>query len=360
VTKGPSEAASSSRSIAHVTTPEPSADDFIDALPKVELHVHLVGSASPRTVLDLATRYDDHRLPRTEEGLRAFYEFRDFPHFIEVYEEVNDVVREPEDVANLVVGAARDLASQNVRYVELTVTPYSHVRSTKTRHGMTMPAVTEALDVAVAQAAELGVRVAYIFDIDGLLGEPAARATLEHALEHPPAALVGFGLGGLETARPEHRNVLRDVFRAAVSAGLHSVPHAGETTGPETIWEALDGLGAERIGHGIRCVDDPRLMARLRAERIPLEVCPTSNLRTRQIDRIDDHPLPKLLAEGLVVTLNSDDPPMFGTTLTEEYRIVARTFGLGAAELADLSRAGVRASFLDEPAKAAILAEIDA
>jgi aminodeoxyfutalosine deaminase len=342
-----------------VTDVDASVNDFIDALPKVELHVHLVGSASPRTVLDLATRYDDHRLPRTEAGLRDFYEFRDFPHFIEVYEEVNDVVREPEDVADLVVGAARDLAGQNVRYVELTVTPYSHVRSTANRRGMSMPAVTEALDVAVTRAEELGVQVAYIFDIDGLLGEAAARATLQHALEHPPKALIGFGLGGMETARPDHRDAFRDVFGAATAAGLHSVPHAGETTGPESIWEALDGLGAERIGHGIRCLDDPGLVDRLRTERIPLEVCPTSNLRTRQVDRLADHPFPKLLAEGLVVTLNSDDPPMFGTTLTEEFRIAAGEFGLGPAELADLSRTAVRASFLDESGKQKILAEID-
>jgi aminodeoxyfutalosine deaminase len=224
---------------------------------------------------------------------------------------------------------------------------------------MSMPAVTEALDVAVVRAEELGVQVAYIFDIDGLLGEVAARATLEHALKHPPKALVGFGLGGMETARPAHRDAFREVFGAATAAGLHSVPHAGETTGPESIWEALDGLSAKRIGHGIRSLDDPRLVDRLRAERIPLEVCPTSNLRTRQVDRLADHPFPELLAEGLVVTLNSDDPPMFGTTLTEEFRIVARTFGLGAAELADLSRTAVHASFLDEPTKQKILAEID-
>jgi aminodeoxyfutalosine deaminase len=360
VTKGPSGAASGRRSIAHVTDLDPDLDDFIEALPKVELHVHLVGSASPPTVLELATRYDDHRLPRTEDGLREFYEFRDFPHFIEVYEEVNDVVREPEDVADLVVGAARDLASQNARYVELTVTPYSHVRSTEARRGMSMPAVTEALDHAARHAEELGVRLGYVFDIDGLLGEPAARATLEHAVEHPPEALVGFGLGGMESARPEHRDIFRVAFGDAVAAGLHSVPHAGETTGPESIWEALDGLGAERIGHGIRCLDDPRLVDRLRAGRVPLEVCPTSNLRTRQVDRIEDHPFPKLIAEGLVVTLNSDDPPMFGTTLTNEFRIAAHTFGLGTAELAELSRTAVRSSFLDAVGKQEILAEINA
>jgi aminodeoxyfutalosine deaminase len=327
--------------------------EFIDALPKVELHLHHVGSASPRTVLELAARHPDSRLPRSEEELRAFFEFRDFRHFAEVYDAVNDVVRTPEDVATLVVGAARDLAAQNGRYVELTVTPYAHVR-----RGMPMPAVTEALDLAARQAQAFGIRVAYIFDIPGQLGVPAARATLDHALDHPPHALVGFGLAGIEYDRGPHRDAFRDAFRAATAAGLHSVPHAGEMTGPEAIWEALDGLGAERIGHGISCLDAPRLVARLREERIPLEICPTSNVRTRQVPDLAAHPLPRLLAEGLVVTLNSDDPPMFGTSLTGEYRAVAAAFGLGRAELADLARAAVRASFLDDPAKHALLADL--
>jgi aminodeoxyfutalosine deaminase len=328
-------------------------DAFIAALPKVELHLHLVGSASLRTVLELAVRHPDSRLPRDEDELREFYEFRDFPHFAEVYGAVNDVVREPADVAALVAGAARDLAAQNCRYAELTVTPYAHVQ-----RGMPMPAVTEALDIGAGQAREHGVRIGYIFDIASELGGEAARATIDHALNHPPEALVGFGLGGIEERRPPYRDAFRDAFLAAAAAGLHSVPHAGETAGAESIWEALDGLRAERIGHGIRCLDDPRLVARLRETGIPLEICPTSNVRTRQVADLAAHPFPRLLAEGLIVTVNSDDPPMFGTTLTGEYRAVADAFGLGPAALAGLARNAVRASFLDEPAKQKLLAEI--
>jgi aminodeoxyfutalosine deaminase len=138
------------------------------------------------------------------------------------------------------------------------------------------------------------------------------------------------------------------------------VPHAGEMSGPETIWEAIRELKAERIGHGINCLDDPELVAYLRETQLPLEVCPTSNVCTKQVPDIAAHPLPKMLAEGLYVTLNSDDPPMFGTTLTNEYRVAARDLGLGRKELADLARKGVRASFLAEDRKRAILAEIDA
>ncbi|NRQ30360.1 adenosine deaminase [Nonomuraea sp. NN258] len=325
------------------------------ALPKVELHVHLVGSASVPTVLELSRRHPDSEVPTDEEELRRFYTFRNFADFARVYQAVNRLVRTPEDVATLVLGLARDLAGQGGRYVELQVTPYSHHRV-----GMPMREVTEALNLAAAGSLrEHGIELTYIFDIPGEYGEEAARITLEHALSEPPTALVGFGLGGMEEPRPRYRDAFRDAFAAARAAGLHSVPHGGEMTGPETIWEVIEGLGAERIGHGISCLADPRLVAHLRETRLPLDVCPTSNLRTGQIARIEDHPLPRLLDEGLFVTLNSDDPPMFATTLTDEYRLAARVFGLGVPELAGLARNGVTASYLPGERKAALLQEID-
>ncbi|WP_336208951.1 adenosine deaminase [Nonomuraea sp. LPB2021202275-12-8] len=331
-------------------------NDFIDALPKVELHVHLIGSASVSTVLELSRRHPGSVVPANEEDLRAFYTFRDFPHFAQVYGAVNGLVRDPEDVATLVLGLARDLSGQGVRYVELQVTPYAH-------HIVGMPKreVTQALDLAAKQSvADHGVEMAYIFDIPGEFGEEAAKITLDHALREPPAALVGFGLGGIEQSRPRFRDAFRDAFAAARAAGLHSVPHGGEMTGPETIWEVIEGLGAERVGHGISCLDDPRLVAHLRETQLPLDVCPTSNVCTGQVQRIEDHPLPRMLAEGLFVTLNSDDPPMFATTLADEYRLAARVFGLGARELAGLARNGVQASYLPAERKQALMAEIDA
>jgi aminodeoxyfutalosine deaminase len=333
-----------------------SIDAFIDRLPKAELHLHLVGSASVPTVLELARRHPDSTVPRSAAELAAFYEFRDFPHFSQVYGAVSSLVREPADVAELVLGAARDLAGQNVRYAELTVTPY-----TFTSAGMPVAGLTEALDIAARSAVrDHGVRMAYIFDIAGEYGAPAAFGTLEHALTCPPEALTGFGLAGIEQARPGFVAEFRSVFASAIAAGLHSVPHAGEMSGPATIWEALDGLRAERIGHGISCLDDPALVARLRESQIPLEVCPTSNACTRQVPGLAAHPLPRLLDEGLFVTLNSDDPPMFGTTLTEEYRRAASVLGLSRAQLAGLAANGVQASLLDAGTRQALLAEIEA
>ena len=332
-------------------------ESFIDALPKAELHLHLVGSASVPTVLELARRHPEGGpVPRTEPELRAFFEFRDFPHFADVYGAVSELVREPADVGALVTGAARDLAGQNVRYAEVTVTPH-----TFTSRGMPAAEVTEALDLAAAAARrEHGVRIGYTFDIAGDYGVDAAQATLDHALSWPPEALTGFGLAGIEQARPAHRDAFRSAFTAAIAAGLHSVPHAGEMSGPETIWEAVNGLRAERIGHGISCLADPALVAYLRETQIPLEVCPTSNVCTKQVPDLAAHPLPRLLAEGLFVTLNSDDPPMFGTSLTQEYRQAASVLGLSRDQLADLARNSVHASFLDAAAKQELLIEIDA
>jgi adenosine deaminase len=332
-----------------------STDTFIARLPKVELHLHLVGSASVPTVLELARRHPDGLVPRTEAELVTFYVFRDFPHFSEVYGAVSALVREPADVAELVLGAARDLAGQNVRYFELTVTPY-----TFTAAGMPMAGLTEALDIAARAARQRhGVRIGYIFDIAGEFGAPAAYATLEHALSCPPQALAGLGLAGIEQARPACAEVFREVFAAAIAAGLHSVPHAGEMSGPATIWEAVTGLRAERIGHGLSCLVDRDLVSHLRDRQIPLEVCPTSNVCTRQVPDLASHPLPRMLAEGLFVTLNSDDPPMFGTTLTEEYRRAASVLGLSRDQLAALAANGVRASFLEPSAKQALLADIE-
>jgi len=329
-------------------------EQFIARLPKVELHVHLIGSASVETVLELARRHPDSGVPRTAGELRRFYEFRDFPHFIAVYRAVNELLTEPEDIADLVRGVARDLAAQNVRYVEQQFSPYVF-----RRNGMPDAVITEALDVGARDAlASHGVRIGYIFDFPGQTAGEDAVPTLTHALEHPPEALIGLGIGGIEAGRAPYRDVIRDVFAAAAAAGLHRVPHAGETTGPETVWEAIDFLHAERIGHGIRSMDDPSLVAYLRERQLPVDVSPTSNVRTRCVPSLKAHPLPSMLDAGLFVTLNSDDPPMFGTSLTGEY-LAAAELGLGAAELAGLAANGVRASFLDDAAAGALLGEIE-
>ena len=183
----------------------------------------------------------------------------------------------------------------------------------------------------------------WIYDIPGESGLPAADATLEYALEHRVDALVGFGLGGPEIGVP--RAQFQPHFDAARAAGLHSVPHAGETTGPETIWESLRLLGAERIGHGTSAAQDPALLAHLAETGISLEVCPSSNVATRAVASLAEHPLRRFVEAGVTVSINSDDPPMFGTTLNQEYAVAADLLDLDEAGLRDLAAAAVRASF---------------
>ena len=204
---------------------------------------------------------------------------------------------------------------------------------------------------------DLGIVLRWIFDIPGELGLAGAEGTLAIALEHGPSALIGFGLGGPEIGVP--RPQFKPYFDRARAAGLHSVPHAGETTGPETIWDALRELGAERIGHGTSAAADLALMAHLAEHRIPLEVCPTSNLATGAVARLDAHPLANFVAAGVVVTINSDDPPMFSTSLNTEYEVAARLLDLDDGGVAELARTAVRSSFLDRDGQNRLIAEID-
>jgi len=337
-----------------------STAQFIQGLPKAELHVHHVGSASARIVSELATRHPGS-VPSDLDELKRFYEFRDFAHFIEVYLAVVALIRTPEDIHYLTYEIAREMATeQGLRYAELTCTPYTSVRPDPARDfaGMPIEAYTEAIESARVEAErDFGLVLRWIYDIPGEFGLPAADATLAIALEHPPEGLVGFGLGGPEIG--VSRAQFQPHFEQARAAGLHSVPHAGETTGPQTVWDSLTLLHAERIGHGTSSAQDPVLLRHLAENGIPLEVCPSSNIATRAVANLEDHPIRAFRDAGVTVTVNSDDPPMFGTTLNREYAIAADLLDLDEAGIADLARAAVRASFAPEDVRARVLGEID-
>ncbi len=329
-------------------------EEFVRGLPKAELHVHLQGAASVPTVLELARRHPDAGVPTDEAALRAFYSFTDFAHFIEVYISVNRLVRTPDDVRALVTGLGRDLAAVNVRYAEVTVTPDSHLLM-----GIAPDAVADALTRGRADVlAERGIELAWVFDIPGELGLESGLRTIDWVEHHRPEHGVGFGLGGPEigVARPQ----FADIFRRARDLGLASVPHAGETTGPQTVRDAVEVLDAVRIGHGISAASDPEVMALLIERDVVLEVCPTSNVCTRAVSSLEEHPFPALREAGVRVTLNTDDPGMFDTDLNREYLAAHQVFGLDVPALAEVAREAARGSFAGEATRRRLLAEIDA
>ena len=305
------------------------------------------------TILELSRRHPQEGIPTDEAALRDFYKFTDFIHFLEVYAAVNQLVKTADDVQALVVGLGRDLAPMNVRYAEVTVTADSHLKS-----GIDPADLKDALELGRIAASEVhGVELNYMYDINGADGLEGAERTTAWVERHLPDGSVGFGMGGpeVDVTRPQYA----PYFTRAIAAGLHSVPHAGEATGPQTIRDSLTYLHAERIGHGIAAAQDPALMAELADRDIVLEVCPTSNLRTGVVASIDAHPFPTLRASGVRVTLNTDDPGMFDTDINREYLLAHEVFGLDLHGLADISREALRASFAAPDIKERILAEID-
>jgi adenosine deaminase len=325
-----------------------SLHDFCLELPKVELHVHLEGSIRPATLLALARR-NRVSLPAGDlEGLREFYRFTDFDHFIQVYLTISRCLQTPDDFNLIGYEFGADMARQGIRYAEVTFTPHTHVANT----GLPFDEILAGLNSGRARAqGGLGVEIAWVLDI--VRDNPDTRHQVaQWAVAAMDRGVVGFGLGGTEVGHPPEG--FADAFAVAREAGLHSVPHAGEVAGPESVWGALRALGAERIGHGVRSVEDPRLLDYLREHQVPLEVCPTSNLCLGVYPSYEEHPIRRLWEEGVYVTVNSDDPPMFNTDLVHEYQVLADRLGFSPAELEQLSLNALRASFLPAPRKAAL------
>jgi len=329
---------------------DPSIAAFIAAAPKAELHLHLVGSAPAAAVATLAERRGSSVVPTDEESVRRYLNFEDFPHFIEVYAAVTSLVTSARDIVDIIDYASINLRSQNARYAEMTVTPYSHVVS-----GVPYGAVVEAMAEGRHRARNRDVEMAWVFDVPGENGVAAAEATIGYVLEKAPEGLVGFGLGGIEAG--VDRALFADVFDHARALGLRSVPHAGEGDGPASVWAALEALGADRIGHGVRSIEDPCLVEHLVAHQTPLEICPSSNVCTNVCASIAEHPVKELIDAGVLVTLNTDDPAMFSTTLNREYELVAEAFDLHIDDIAALLRNSIRASFM--PNRTHLLAEFD-
>jgi aminodeoxyfutalosine deaminase len=302
-------------------------DDFVERLPKAELHLHLEGSVEPETLqaLDPAT---------TLEECRAIYRYQNFDAFLKAFGAVGKRLRRPEDYALVTRRLLERLAAQNVRYAEITLA-VGVILWKKEDPAPVFDAVREA-------TRNSPVTVRWIFDAVRQFGVEPAMRVAEFAAERVGRDVVAFGIGGSEERGPA--NWFSEVFAFARQAGLHLTAHAGESMGPDSIWAALE-LGAERIGHGIAAARDPGLMRHLRDLEIPLEICITSNVVTGMVKRLEDHPIRALYDESVPIVLNSDDPAMFGCSLTDEYRLAARAFGFSEGELRGVAENGFRYGF---------------
>ncbi len=323
-------------------------DARLRAMPKAEIHVHLEGAQSPETVWRMAER-NGVALPASSPAeWESFYRFRDFEHFIMVYGVCCYCAQTAQDLAEMAEALHARQAAENVVYTEAFLSASLFVDRLPQRE--LLAALAAGCE---AGRARHGVTVRFIPDITRHRPDTQERV-LELAIAGFEAGLfIGLGLGGVEAGHPPAP--FAETFARARSAGLRVVAHAGEGAGAESVRGAVEHLGAERIGHGIRCLEDPETVALLRARRIPLEVCPTSNYRTGVVAATARHPIHDMLAEGLVVTVNSDDPPMFATSLTDEYRYLAGA-GLDWDALWRLNRNTLEATFLDEAGKQALRA----
>jgi aminodeoxyfutalosine deaminase len=321
-------------------------ESYLRAAPKAELHLHLEGAILPETLLRLAARNHVALPADTVEGVRRWFVFRDFRHFVEVYVTITRCLRALQDYELIVAELGATLARQNARYAEVTFSPSTH--------GLVLGIPEQTFLDGLARGRERariehGVELSWIFDIVRDSREPEVfyPYVTRAAIQEMPRGVVALGLAGLETGGAAAPFV--PWFKRAREAGLHCVPHAGELAGPAAVRAAIEELGGERVGHGVRAVEDPTVVRLLAERRVPLEVCPTSNLRLGVFPDLEAHPLRRLHDAGVPVTVNSDDPALFNTTLEDEIALLATAFGFTAAEVDQVDAIllnAVRHSFL--------------
>jgi aminodeoxyfutalosine deaminase len=319
--------------------------EFAQRMPKAELHVHLEGSILPKTLFELAIRNGIQLPAEDEAGLEQIYQFKDFGQFLDTYMLISNCLRTVDDYRLIAYEFGKECARQNIRYAEVTFTIETNSRLS----GLPWQEILGGLNAGREQAhKEYGVWWQWVFDIVRNLPETQAQV-LEICLAAREQGVIAIGLGGMEDGFPPE--LFTETFELAESGNLHRVPHAGEISGPQSIWSAINLLHAERIGHGVRSIEDPRLVETLVEKQIPLEVCLTSNVCLKVYPDYVHHPLRQLWDAGLLISLGSDDPPMFGTDLNHEYQNLVKYYHFSQAELEQISLNGIRASFLSQGEK---------
>lgn len=330
-------------------------NEWIEKLPKVELHVHLEGAILPETLFRLA-KHNGIDLPaKNLPELREWYKFTDFPHFADIYQTFSRAIVTSEDIYDIAWSFLQEQARQSIRHTEATFTALTHFRN----HGIPFAEQVDAVHQAATRAkAELGTSLGLIVDIPREMVTPEESLMVSRWVvdSHGDGLVLALGLSGYEPGFPPED--YREAFAMAAEASIPAVVHGGET-GPATyVTGAIEALNAVRIGHGISAVDDVYAIALIKERNVTLEVCPSSNVCLKAAQSYAEHPFKRLADQGLNVTINSDDPPMFDTDLNNEYAVVAETFGYTKRDLKHFAMQAARASLLIDDAKAAIIAEI--
>jgi adenosine deaminase/aminodeoxyfutalosine deaminase len=322
-------------------------------LPKAELHLHLEGSVDPATLSELSRRHNtplpakenryqhnpDSGKEMSEADVRELYRYKDFSGFLMAFKAVTERLRTPEDYELITYRLMQKLKAQNVVHAEV----YVSVGVIFWR-GQQFDAIFEGLERGRQRGErDFGVKLYWIFDAVRHFGVEAAQQVFGKAAQLRERNVIGVGIGGDERRGPAAW--FRNLYARAADQGLRLTAHAGESMGPESIWNALRDLKAERIGHGLTAIQDPKLMDYLAEHQVPIEICLSSNLRTGCCGSIKDHPLPEYLERGMLVTLNTDDPEMFESTLNEEYKLAAATFGLSHEQLQKLAADSIKVAF---------------
>jgi adenosine deaminase/aminodeoxyfutalosine deaminase len=333
--------------------PEQAITEFIQSLPKAELHLHLEGSVDPATLSELSRRHNtplpsrenqyghnpESGIELSEDDVRSLYRYKDFVGFLMAFKAVTERLRTPEDYELITYRLMQKLKAQNVVHAEV----YVSVGVIFWR-GQGFDAIFEGLERGRQRGErDFGVQLYWIFDAVRHFGVEAAAKVFEKAAELRERNVIGIGIGGDERRGPAEW--FRNLYAKAAGQGLRLTAHAGESVGPESVWSALRDLKAERIGHGLTAIQDPALMDYLAEHQVPVEICLSSNLRTGCCSSLAEHPLPRYIECGLLVTLNTDDPEMFETTQNGEYALAAREFGLSNEQLGKLAENSRNAAF---------------
>jgi adenosine deaminase/aminodeoxyfutalosine deaminase len=333
--------------------PEIDVVDWLRKLPKAELHLHLEGTILPRTLVELSRRHDAE--PLTLETAGELYKYQDFLGFLMSFKAVTERLRGPEDYEFITYNMVRDLAAQGVVHAEVYISFGIIYYWKKTE----VEPYVEAIERGRLRAEqEFGTSVLWIIDAVRHFGAEEAARVFRKAAELQPKypSIVGIGIGGDEARGSA--DLFRELYAEARSAGLRLTAHAGESIGPESIWSAIN-IGAERVGHALSAQYDPELIEVLAQKQIPLEINVTSNIRTGCCPNFDDHPLRHYFDSGLMVTLNSDDPPMFGSNLLGEYILAQDRYGFTLEQMRELAANSVEASFLPPERKLALLRQVE-